>query len=111
MSKPASRMKWVVGVIITLLGAGGGIVALLDYLNRPTVRMSELEYNVDRYGGEDYSNFTSPSSPACSESCLSDPKCMAFSFNVSANQCWLKGNVPLRVQNSTYVSGVKILQK
>jgi len=72
--------------------------------------MSPLEMGIDRYGGEDYSDFASPSAQACSDSCLKDPKCKAFAFNLNANQCWLKSNIPRRVENSGFASGVKILK-
>ena len=109
MGEQTSRTAWIVGTVIALLGAGGGIVALLNYINRPTQRMADLEVNIDRYGGDDYSNFSTPSAQACCNACLKDPKCMSFSFNVSASQCWLKSNVPLRVENRGFVSGVKIV--
>lgn len=112
MTEHSSTVKWLVGAVIGLLAAGGGIVALLDYARKPAPpqhRMSALEDSTDRYGGVDYSNFTTAGPQACSDSCLADSRCMAFSFNVSANQCWLKGDVPLRVENSGFVSGVKIL--
>ena len=72
--------------------------------------MSQLEMGIDRYGGEDYSDFASASAQACSDSCLKDPKCKAFAFNLNANQCWLKSNIPRRVENSGFASGVKILK-
>lgn len=107
MSEQGRGVKWLVGAVIGLLGAGAGIVALLEYLDRPTAQMSPLEVSTDRYRGDDYSNFTALSPQACSDACLADKRCMAFSFNVSANQCWLKGDVPLRVENGGFVSGVK----
>jgi hypothetical protein len=72
--------------------------------------MSALEMGIDRYGGEDYSDFASPSAQACSDSCLKDPKCKSFAFNLNANQCWLKASVPRRVENTGFASGVKILK-
>ena len=72
MAKDGSaRTKWLVGTIIGLLGAGGGIVALLEYADRPSARMSELEINTDRYGA-DYSDFPSSDVDACASACLAD---------------------------------------
>ena len=72
--------------------------------------MSDPEIGIDRYGGGDYRDFYVPSVQACSDSCLKDPECMSFSFNVSSNQCWLKNDVPLRVENKGFISGVKFMQ-
>lgn len=102
-----SRTRWIVGTVITLLGAGGGIVALVEYFNKPRAMMSALEHNTDRYGGVEHSNFTAATPEDCSEACRLNPACAAFSYNVSANQCWLKGDVPLRVENPGFISGVK----
>ena len=105
-----SRTRWIVGALIGLLAAGGGIVTLLDYIRQPSPQMSQLEIGTDRYGGEDFRDFPVSSVEECSDACLNDPDCRSFSFNVSAKQCWLKKDVPLRVENSGFTSGVKYLR-
>jgi hypothetical protein len=109
MAQFAKTTKLVAGLLFGLLGAGGGIVALLRYMDEPMPSMSTLELATDRYGGDDYSNFAAASAEACSQACLADSRCQSFSFNIDAGQCWLKGDVPLRVDNRTFVSGVKRL--
>ena len=55
----ASWFKWIIGVIIALLAAGGGIVALLNYIDPPTnyeatrIAQNDLENNL-----EDWINFS-----------------------------------------------------
>ena len=89
--------------------AGVGVFLLLAAsMAAPHSEMSALEVGFDRFGGLDYNNGAPSESPnACSHTCLSDSRCMAFSFNVTSNQCWLKSDVPLRVNNGRFISGVK----
>jgi hypothetical protein len=108
MSEGPGCAKWLVATVIALLAAGAGIVAILNYVSAPRVEMSQYEVGIDRYAGQDYSNFTVPGVQACSSACLNDPKCMSFSFHVKTNHCWLKSDVPLRVENNEFTSGVKI---
>jgi PAN domain len=66
----------------------------------------------DRHGG-DYSNFAVRSGdPAqCATRCDRDSHCRAWSFSYPAGEhpaeCWLKSQVPPRVEDSTSASGVR----
>ena len=97
-----------------LLAVVGLILVGAAYLGRAKPagsrwEMSAFEVGIDRFGGIDYNN----GSPArslqeCSDTCLADTRCMSFSFNTQSNQCWLKGDVPLRIENRIFTSAVKI---
>jgi hypothetical protein len=111
MTDRQSRSRWLVTTVISVLGAGAGLVAIAQFVGQPRPVMSDFEMGIDRYGGIDYNGGAPAASvQACSDACLSEERCQAYSFNVSAKQCWLKENVPLRVENSGFVSGVKGLR-
>ena len=78
-------------------------------LLRSLQRMSSDEVGIDRFGS-DYKDFRVADLAECREACLKEIECKAFSFNLSAgvNQCWLKNAVPLRRENASFVSGVKV---
>jgi hypothetical protein len=69
--------------------------------------------NFDRPGGDYLSSPVTSGDPAdCALSCERDRRCHAWSFNyptdpVNGAVCWLKGNVPPRVQDNCCVSGVR----
>jgi len=69
--------------------------------------------NFDRPGG-DYANspVTSGDPADCALLCERDRRCHSWSFNYPIDPavgavCWLKGNVPARVQDNCCVSGVR----
>ena len=69
--------------------------------------------NFDRPGG-DYTSAPVPSGDPedCALACERDRRCHAWSFNYPTDPavgavCWLKGNVPARVQDNCCVSGVR----
>jgi hypothetical protein len=91
-----------------LLAGLGVILLIAASMARPHWEMSALEVGIDRFGGNDYNEGApAESANACSHTCLIDSRCMAFSFNVTSKQCWLKGDVPLRRDNRSFTSGVK----
>ena len=69
--------------------------------------------NFDRPGGDDLSSPVTSGDPAdCALSCERDRRCHAWSFNYPTDPvvgavCWLKSNVPPRVQDNCCVSGVR----
>jgi hypothetical protein len=69
--------------------------------------------NFDRPGADYLSSPVSSGDPAdCALVCERDKRCRAWSFNyptdISASAvCWLKSNVPARVQDNCCVSGVR----
>lgn len=73
---------------------------------------ARAQVGFDRYGG-DYASFTVRSGdPAvCSARCDRDSHCRAWSFSYPAGdhpaECWLKNQVPPRVEDSMSVSGVR----
>jgi len=98
----------MVATITGVLAAGAGIVAILNFVTASRWQMSEREAGIDRYGGQELRDFYSPSAAECGQACLSDGACQAYSFNVEANQCWLKADVPLRRENRAFTSAVKV---
>jgi PAN domain len=76
-------------------------------------RPAQAQANFDRPGG-DYQNSPVPSGdPAdCALMCERDRRCRAWSFNYPTDiaggaVCWLKSNVPARIEDSCCVSGVR----
>jgi hypothetical protein len=73
---------------------------------------ARAQVGFDRPGG-DYTNFPVKSGdPAqCATRCDRDSRCHAWSFSYPAAdhpaQCWLKNQVPSRVEDSTSVSGIR----
>jgi hypothetical protein len=69
--------------------------------------------NFDRPGGDYLSSPVTSGDPAdCALVCERDKRCRAWSFNyptdISASAvCWLKSNVPARIQDNCCVSGVR----
>ena len=76
-------------------------------------RPALAQANFDRPGSDYLSSPVSSGDPAdCALVCERDRRCRAWSFNyptdiVTGAVCWLKSNVPARVQSDCCVSGVR----
>ncbi len=76
-------------------------------------RPASAQTNFDRPGGDYLNSPVTSGDPAdCALACERDRRCRAWSFNypTDANNgavCWLKSTVPLRVQDTCCVSGVR----
>ncbi len=77
--------------------------------------MTDMDWNVDRYGS-DYKGFDLLTSDPtlCEDECAKDPKCTAWTY-VKPNttqgprpRCWLKDGIPPPRASSHCVSGIKI---
>lgn len=106
MEQPTKRSLFT--TVMAVLTAGAGVVAILNFVTASRWQMSAQEAATDRYGGIELRDFHSPSAAACGQACVSDDQCQAYSFNVQANQCWLKADVPYRVVNESFVAAVKV---
>ena len=93
--------------IVSVLAAGVGIVAILNFATASRWEMSPQEQHTDRYGGKELRDFSAATPDECGQTCISDTACQAYSFNVEAHQCWLKADVPGRRENAGFVSAVK----
>jgi hypothetical protein len=69
--------------------------------------MSEMEPDINR-DGSDYKDFVAGSVAECLDACKQEEQCKAITFNKSSRQCWMKHSVPLRSNDSSYISAVKI---
>ena len=106
MFERIGRAGWLVLAGIVLLGAGTGIAALIGPSDHPRVRVT-TEQDIDRTGGLDYAQLQAPSLEVCADACISDRRCKSFSYDVDANRCYLKANVPKGVASTGTISGVK----
>jgi hypothetical protein len=76
-------------------------------------RPALAQTNFDRPGGDYQSSLVPSGDPAdCALVCERDRRCRAWSFNYPTDAaggavCWLKSNVPPRVQDNCCVSGVR----
>src|ERR1700730_10137589 len=76
-------------------------------------RPAQAQANFDRPGGDYQSSPVPSGDPAdCALVCERDRRCRAWSFNYPTDiaggaVCWLKNNVPARIQNNCCVSGVR----
>jgi hypothetical protein len=76
-------------------------------------RQAAAQANFDRPGGDYQSSPVASGDPAdCALVCERDRRCRAWSFayptdTTSGAVCWLKGNVPARVEDNCCVSGVR----
>jgi hypothetical protein len=88
-------------VVLALLAAAG------------SARPALAQANFDRPGGDYLSAPVTSGDPAeCALVCERDRRCRAWTFNyptdlVKGAVCWLKSNVPARVQSDCCVSGVR----
>jgi hypothetical protein len=81
---------------------------------RGEVGMGDMEWNIDRQGGDYYSFDLPITDPTlCQEACGGDPKCSAWAY-VKPNtvkgprpKCFLKKTEPKAKPNPATVSGVK----
>jgi hypothetical protein len=106
MDRWVRRAEWLVGAA-TLVGVTGGFVAVVGKSDLGRCPKAALEKNVNRPGGHVYQHFDSPDARVCADACVSDTRCQAFSFDVTTSRCWLKSDVPPKVENAGFVSGVK----
>jgi hypothetical protein len=76
-------------------------------------RPAQAQANFDRPGGDYQSGPVASGDPAdCALVCERDRRCRSWSFNypnevAGGALCWLKSNVPARIQNNCCVSGVR----
>jgi hypothetical protein len=76
-------------------------------------RPAQAQANFDRPGGDYLSSPVPSGDPAdCALVCERDRRCRSWSFNYPTDVaggavCWLKSNVPARVQDNCCVSGVR----
>jgi hypothetical protein len=76
-------------------------------------RPAQAQVNFDRPGSDYQHSLVSSGDPAdCALVCERDRRCRAWSFNYPTDiaggaVCWLKNNVPARIQDNCCVSGVR----
>jgi len=76
-------------------------------------RIAFAQANFDRPGGDYLSSPVTSGDPAdCALVCERDKRCRSWSFNYPTDAtegalCWLKSNVPARIQDNCCVSGVR----
>src|SRR3979411_1084913 len=92
----------------------GACVAISAFLaGAPLARPAQAQANFDRPGGDYLSAPVTSGDPAdCALVCERDKRCRqrTFSYQTEVTNgavCWLKSNVPARVQNNCCVSGVR----
>jgi PAN domain len=89
------------------------LVSLVLFAAAAAARPARAQANFDRPGGDYQSSLVSSGDPAdCALVCERDRRCRAWSFNYPTDVaggavCWLKSNVPARVQDNCCVSGVR----
>lgn len=71
-----------------------------------TTKMKTWE-SIDLPGG-DYDNFSVNEDSDCSNQCLKEDRCKAFTFNRKSRTCWLKSTVSEKKSHASYISGVKL---
>jgi hypothetical protein len=70
--------------------------------------MAAFESNVNRSGGAEFARFSAPDPEVCADACISDARCLAFSYDVAASRCRLSADVPPKVEREGFVSAVKV---
>jgi hypothetical protein len=89
------------------------LVTLALLAGAVAARPAQAQANFDRPGGDYQSSPVPSGDPAdCALVCERDRRCRAWSFNyptdiVGGAVCWLKSNVPVRIQDNCCVSGVR----
>ena len=89
------------------------VVALAFLAAAISARPALAQANFDRPGGDYLSAPVTSGDPVdCALVCERDKRCRAWSFNYPTDMtngavCWLKSNVPARVQDNCCVSGVR----
>lgn len=66
----------------------------------------EIMFDTD-LPGSDYRRFQSLSAEICSQACMEDHRCRAFTYNRANQLCWLKSRHPRARQRRGAVSGLK----
>jgi hypothetical protein len=67
------------------------------------------KYGIDYPGGDiDENGYRPVTIDECSDRCLNDTQCRAFSYVPSKNWCWLKSQTGQEIRKSSVISGVKI---
>eukprot|EP00842_Homolaphlyctis_polyrhiza_P007030 jgi/Hompol1/916/HPOL_001050-RA len=69
------------------------------------IGIAAFDSGIDRVGG-DMMYASAESGGQCLSLCKSEPNCIAWSFDIPAKTCWLKGSMPPKTRASTVVSGV-----
>src|SRR3979409_32828 len=89
------------------------LAALAFVVAVTATRGAYAQANFDRPGGDYQSALVASGDPAdCALVCERDRRCRAWSFNYPTDVaggavCWLKNNVPARIQDNCCVSGVR----
>src|ERR1700709_225696 len=92
---------------------GACVVALAFLGATGSARPALAQANFDRPGGDYLSAPVTSGDPAdCALVCERDKRCRSWTFSYPTDitngaVCWLKSNVPARVQNNCCVSGVR----
>jgi PAN domain len=61
------------------------------------------------YAGRDYTSFRSRSADSCRDECGRDRKCVAYTFSISNNMCYLKDGAGTRKRDPDKVTGTRRL--
>jgi hypothetical protein len=92
---------------------GAYVLLLVGLAAAIGARQAAAQANFDRPGGDYQSSPVASGDPAdCALVCERDRRCRAWSFSyptdtTSGALCWLKSNVPARVEDNCCVSGVR----
>jgi hypothetical protein len=92
---------------------GACVILLAGLAAAIGTRPAQAQANFDRPGGDYQSSPVASGDPAdCALVCEHDRRCHAWSFSYPTDTtngavCWLKSNVPARVQDNCCVSGVR----
>jgi hypothetical protein len=112
---PSSRRSILIPVAIAILMIVAAAGWYLGHPHaKPQTKMSDMEWNTDRFGA-DYTFFPLPTDnpKQCEDACRSDEKCRSWTY-VKPNtirgptpMCYLKNAIPPRQDNPSCVSGTK----
>ena len=61
------------------------------------------------YAGRDYTHFRSRSADGCRDECRRDRNCMAYTFSISNEMCYLKDGAGTRKRDPDKVTGTRRL--
>jgi hypothetical protein len=64
-------------------------------------------FNSQDYNGGDYRSFETGDAYSCSQQCVQEAACVAFTFNVETKLCWLKSAIVRQVANPYGIAGIK----
>ncbi len=65
-----------------------------------------LEQNINRMGGDLQVIHSLMNVNTCRDTCNNTTECMSFTF--TNNTCWLKSEIPPRIKEEGFISGVSI---